>query len=284
LAQWCIIRPRFEEVTEITYDEAQDAIDYMRKYGIDVLDLAKEDAVREKVEETLKKNPDINVAHYDHGNAESWIGNDERACIDLKNVDLLTGKECYCNNCSSAAKLGLEAWKRKAKAYWGYKDIFYFTTDAKDEFQEFVNNGIKRRVDGYTWKDCLEMTKELATKLIDKLVQTGRAMAAACMTHDRDCLVCYTEDMPPASDCGFRRLAIRVFGPKLGWKISRKEGFGIISFLVGWGITLHAVANELFYKGGVAEILKIQGEYIGLGLTMIGFFLLVWNYFKWLKR
>ena len=156
MSKYIFIRPKFEQVTEITFEEAQDAIDYLKGKGETIIDLAVQDAVREKVETTLKENPDANVAHYDHGNETSWIGNDERAVVDLNNVDLLAGRECYCDNCSSAKTLGIEAWKRKAKAYWGYKDIFYFTTDAKEEFQEFVNNGIKRHVDGYGWKECLE--------------------------------------------------------------------------------------------------------------------------------
>lgn len=283
MSKWIFIRPRFEEVTEITFEEAQDAIDYLDSKGEVTIDLAVQNAVREKVEAVLKENPDANVAHYDHGNETSWIGNDERAVVDLENVDLLTGRECYCNNCSSAKTLGVEAWKRKAKAYWGYKDIFYFTTDAKEEFQEFVNNGIKRRVDSYTWKDCLQMTKELATKLIDKLVQTGRAMAAACMTHDRDCLVCYTEDMPPTSDCAFRKLGIKLFGPKAGWKLSKAFPISVATFFLGLGILLHDYCHALWQVGGYKEILSLQGGYFGAAMLIVGFLLAyyqIWSFMK----
>ena len=42
-----------------------------------------------------------------------------------------------------------------------------------------------------------------------------------------------------------------------------------IIFWVGFGVNLHAVANELYYKAGYFEILKFQGEYIGLVLMAI---------------
>lgn len=42
-----------------------------------------------------------------------------------------------------------------------------------------------------------------------------------------------------------------------------------LAFGAGFGITLHAVANELFYKAGYMEILKPQGEYIGLTIMLI---------------
>jgi len=52
-------------------------------------------------------------------------------------------------------------------------------------------------------------------------------------------------------------------------KINRKP-IGDVLFLIGWGITLHAVASELYQKGGYAEIFRPQGEWIGLGLIIIG--------------
>ena len=281
MSKWIFIRPRFEEVTEITFEEAQDAIDYLKSKGETILDLAVQDAVREKTEATLKENPDANVAHYDHGNETSWVGNDERAVLDLNNVELLAGRECYCDNCSSAKTLGVEAWKRKAKAYWGYNDIFYFTTDAKEEFKQFVNNGVKRRVDQYSWKESLEMTKKLATELIDKLVKAGKALAAACMRNDRDILVCYTEDMPPTSDCAFRRLGIKLFGPKVGWKLSRTTGFGILLTLIGWGIVAHDFAHQVCELKGT--VFSLEGGYVGLALNLIGFILLTSEFIKWIK-
>jgi len=45
----------------------------------------------------------------------------------------------------------------------------------------------------------------------------------------------------------------------------------VTTFCVGFGIAAHAVASELYHKGGYAEILSPQGEWIGLALVAIGF-------------
>ena len=47
-----------------------------------------------------------------------------------------------------------------------------------------------------------------------------------------------------------------------------------LMFAAGFGITLHSVANEMYYKGGYMEILSFQGEYIGLTIMLISFLLI----------
>lgn len=277
------MRPLFDSVTAYTFDEAQDAIDYLKKKGCKIIDLAKEDAVREKVEETLKQHPNAKLSHYDHGNDKCIWGNDNRPVVDLKNVDLLANRVCYNDNCSSAKKLGVEAWKIGA-TYWGYKDLFYFSTDATDEFKQFVNNGIKQRVDGKSWKKSLELTKNLATKLIDKLVKNGKGLAAACMRHDRDVLVLYSKDNPPKSDCNFRRISVRLFGPDAGWRISWRTLIGIALFWLSLGVMLHDYCHECWLYGGYPEILSLQGFYIGFAISVVSFIILIREHVKWLKR
>jgi len=284
MADWLMIRPVFDEVTEITFDEAQDVLNYFEEKGIEYIDLAKDKATKENVEKVLRENPNIKIAHYDHGNETSWIGSDEKPCVSTQNVNVLKGRECYCNNCSSAKKLGVEAWKLKA-IYWGYTEVFVFTTDAKEEFKQFVNHGIKRRVDGYSRKKCLEMTKNLANKLIDKLVKAGKGLAASCLRWDRDHLVCYTEDMPPEeTDCPARKLAIKIFGSKIGWKLSRTFPFSIAFFFLGLGILLHDYFDALWHIGGYKEILSLQGGYFGAAILVAGFLFAYYQVWSILKK
>jgi len=49
----------------------------------------------------------------------------------------------------------------------------------------------------------------------------------------------------------------------------------MVAFFAGFGITLHAIASELYYKAGYAEILRPQGEYIGLALMVASFITLL---------
>ena len=278
---WLFVRPVFDEVTEITYDEAEDAINYMRGKGIEVIDLAKERAIRENVERVLTERPDVDIAHYDHGSEDKIWGNDERPVVDLKNANLLSGRECYNNNCSSAKKLGVEAWKRGA-VYWGYDDVFYFTTDSLEEFKEAVNYGIKRRVDGLSWEECLQKTKEKMTELADKLVKAGKALAASCMRYDRDQLVCY-DAHPPQPSCVLRRLAVKLFGIA-GWKVTRRHALILLLFGVGLGVALHDYCYVLWQVGGYREILSPQGGYLGFSILMSAFLIAIWEYIRWLKK
>jgi len=229
---WLVVRPVFDDVTEITFNEAQDVIDYFAEKGVACIDLAKEDAMRENVEKILKENPETNVYHADHGSEDKIWGNDNRPVIDLENVELLEGRAIYNNNCSSAKKLGVEAWKQGCLAFWGYTEVVYFTTDALEEFKEAMNYGLKRRIDGFSWNECLQKTKERMTELIDALVKAGKALAASCLRLDRDSLVCYNSE-PPQSGCVFRRLAIRLFGPEIGWKLRESLKKYIATFCLG---------------------------------------------------
>ena len=210
---YIMVRPRFDAVTQDTFDEAADVLAYMHARRVPVIDLADADAVRERVEAALRDHPDADVCHYDHGDATSWIGDDERACVDLETAHLLRGRAAYAQNCSSAKQLGVAAWNAGCEAYFGYTDLFIYTSDAKTEFKRFANEGIQRRVDGLAWTRCLETTRNLATELIDVLVKTGRAMAAVAMRWDRDHLHCWGDGIEePAPACPVSRLIARLFG------------------------------------------------------------------------
>lgn len=283
---WLFVAPCFDEVTKYTLDEAMDAADYLESKGFKVIRLVKEKAVRENVEKYLRENPELRIAHYDHGSEDKIWGNDKRPVIDLENVDLLQGRICYNDNCSSAKKLGVEAWKRGA-IYWGYDDVFYFTTDAAEEFKEFVNSGIKAYADGIKdWKECLRIAKQTAAKLIDKLIKAGKALAAACLRHDRDHLHCWGPEKPGEgqADCLFRKVAIKLFGSDVGWRLGRSFPASVALFFFGLGVLLHDYAHALWQVGGIREILSFQGGYIGAGISVVGFVLAYYQVFSVLKK
>jgi len=61
--------------------------------------------------------------------------------------------------------------------------------------------------------------------------------------------------------------------------LNKKAKIGILNLLygLGYGITLHGIANELWRKGGIPEVLSLQGEYIGFIIMMLSWILL--NYY-----
>lgn len=59
--------------------------------------------------------------------------------------------------------------------------------------------------------------------------------------------------------------------------LNRKKKQTIVDFLLGggYGITLHAIAGELYDKAGRGEILSLQGEWIGMAVVAIGIIIAV---------
>jgi len=213
-----LVAPKFDSATEYSYDWSREAKALLEQKGYEVIDIGGRRVSRAEVEEALKENPSAIYIHYNHGSEDAHWGSEDEAVVNLENVTLLSGRETYCMNCLSAKKLGVEAWKRKATAYYGYVEVFTFTTEALNSFKEFTNSGLKFRLEGKSWNECLQLAKDLAKALAQKLVEAGKYIASVILQGDADVLRCYTEDMPPTSDCVFRRLCLKIFGPKIGWK------------------------------------------------------------------
>jgi hypothetical protein len=213
-----LVAPVFDEVTQHSYSWSRAVREMLEGAGWEVIDISGRAVSREEVEEALRGEVTLYV-HYDHGSSDAHWGASDVKVIDLNNVALLSGRECYNLNCLSAKRLGVEAWKRGARAYWGYIEEFAFSTDALTEFGRFVNEGLRLRLEGKSWAECLRMAKELARELASKLVDAGKYIAAVLLSRDAEILVCYTPENPPESRCPLRRLAIKLFGPKIGWSI-----------------------------------------------------------------
>ena len=216
MIKWLLVAPIFDSVTEITYDESRDALEYLKDKVEVVGDLSGRPVKRSEVESALESDPEVNLAFWDHGSPDKLWGSEEEAVIDLENVEILSGREVFASACSFGEKGGAEAYRRKAKAVLCYDDIVYFTTDALAEFKEAFNFPIKRRADSLGWKECLEKTKQRMTELIDHLVEAGKALAASCLTWDRDHLHCWGEGIEePPEECPVSRFIARVFGERV---------------------------------------------------------------------
>jgi hypothetical protein len=190
-----LVRPRFDEVTPYTFAFAAEILQWCQDAGIDTIELAEGEAIRARVEEELAKGVDLFI-HYDHGNEDALIGQDEKAVIDLNNCHLLASKETYTLACLSAKNLGVEVWRRGGK-YWGYVEVVSFTTDALPEFQESFNRGFHYRfIEGDSHQNALNRAKEVFGNLALMLVDAGKTFAAICMRQNRDSLVYYNAHTP----------------------------------------------------------------------------------------
>lgn len=212
-----LVRPKFDEATSYTYAFAGEILNRCQQAGIEVVELAEGDAVKDLVEQELPDMVDVFV-HYDHGEEDALIGQDEKAVIDLGNCWLLHRAYVYTLACLSAKSLGVELWKLGAK-YWGYKGVVSFTNDALQQFQEAFNCGFKYLfIDEARSEDALSQAKEMFTSLSIELAEAGNTFAAAAMLMDGDYLRCYNAN-PPESDCLWRRALIKTLGLRWGWAI-----------------------------------------------------------------
>jgi hypothetical protein len=162
--------------------------------------------------------------------------------------------------------------------------VFTFTTDALEEFKEFAVSGLRFRLQSKSWEECLQLSKELAKSLAQKLVEDGKYIASIILQGDSDALVCYTPNSPPESKCVFRKMAIRIFGHEVGWKIGRMFPVSVALFFLGFGIALGKLTHLLWEIGGLEEVFSPQGDYVGYALMLIGFLLAYQQIWESLKR
>lgn len=196
MANWIIIRPKFDDVTEYCSQWAQEIIDILKDKGLLVADLGGREVTRAEVEKILDEHPEAYVGFWNHGNEDCLWGSKTEKVFDLNNSDRLAGKEVFTLACLSAKELGKEVWSKDG-TYWGYTDVFSFTTDSLAEFQQAANCGWHYRfLKGDTPKDALKRAKDTFTELSYKLVDAGKTMAAICMRNDRDALVYYNGQKP----------------------------------------------------------------------------------------
>jgi hypothetical protein len=276
-----LVAPKFDEPTSYSYEWSREIKEMLEEKGFQVVDISGRAVSREEVEQFLRQNPKVIYIHYNHGNTDCHYGSETVKVVDLKNAVLLSGREVYCMNCLSARELGVEAYKNGALAYWGYVEVFAFSTEALDEFKEFANAGLKYKLEGHTWEECLKLVKELAEQLCQKLVEAGKYMASILLKQDADALRCYTPNNPPTeTKCIFRKVALKIFGHKLGWKINRRHALALITFWCGWGLAVH----DFFVECATPLRFPPHGFWFGVALITLSFFIATYDYVKWLKR
>jgi hypothetical protein len=219
-----LIRPQFDEATGFTFDWAEQVLVWCREAGIDTVDLAKDEAVRDKVEEELKKGTDL-IIFYDHGNEDALWGQDDKPVFDLKNCHWLANKEVYTLACLSAKKLGAEVWKLGGK-YWGYNETFGFTTDSIEEFKKAANCGFAYLfIEGTSHLEAVDRARSMFNELAQELVSQGKIMGAIFMRKNGEHLVCYNGGSPQdngASGCLVGIIKIPLHLAQALWKKAKR--------------------------------------------------------------
>lgn len=205
----------------------------MRKAGTNFFDCSKEEAARKAVTELLKAISQADFIFYDHGDEQGLVaqgGHDY--IIDKSNDELLIGRIVYTLACLWGQDGGWQAKRKGARAVHCYVEVVGFMTSALKDFQEAFNHGFKllheRMRQGLepNFQGILELEKKKMTELSDKLMKQGNFLAAAWMNTNRDSLRWYNGGSePPESKCFLRRLAVKIFGNRIGWNLLKSLFF-----------------------------------------------------------
>jgi len=192
----------------------------------EIFDCSKDAATRKNVIGVLAAHLQANFLYFDHGSEQGLVAQGgEEYIIDKGNDGLLAGRIVYTLACSWGADGGWHAKRNGDNAVHCYVENGGLETTALKEFQESFNYGFRllheRMQTGEpNFQGILELEKKRMTELSDKLMSQGNVMAAAWMNTNRDSLRWYNgEAEPPESKCFWRRLAVKLFGKKRGWKL-----------------------------------------------------------------
>jgi hypothetical protein len=214
-----LIDPEFDEATAFSRLWASRLKEAIESRGWKVVELGGRPISRAEVEEALAANPGAPYIHYNHGSEDAHWGSEEEAVLDLKNVGRVAGRVVYCMNCLSAKKLGAVAHTNYGCVYVGYIKEFTFVTDDEGLFCEAANSGFIAYADGKGWAEAKKIMVEAFNKAIS---ETDNPWSKIWLQWDRDALRIWCKGVDePETRCPFRRVAIALFGPKIGWKISR---------------------------------------------------------------
>jgi hypothetical protein len=159
------------------------------------------------------------IVFEDHGSESCLAAQGGGDCVlDTSNVEKVAGKIVYTMACLSAAKLGAVAYSSYGCVYVGYIKEFTFTVDDEELFCEAANSGFIAFIDGETdWAKIKQAMVEAFNKAVEK---TDNPWSQTWLTWDRDILRVYAPNADqPESGCAFRKLALKIFGPKIGWEL-----------------------------------------------------------------
>jgi len=213
-----VLRPILDgdEVSQVSYRWAQDAVDQAHNAGFHIEDLGGRELSKTEVHQAIDRvNPGL-LVHYDHGQEDGWIGNRTELIISLPDAWRLSGRLVYTMNCLSAKQLGVEAWRKNAKVYLGYDQEFAFTLYDELFFREAVSYGLFLYASGL--RNWAEIKTRMYAKFNELIARAADPWTQMWLRHDRDALKVYNGESPQTT-CTFRKLALKLFGERLGWKI-----------------------------------------------------------------
>ena len=126
----CFFRPSYELATNYLYEWFGLGVEYARRLGYRVIDIAGEDATPGNLLEALNTYTFSALFLGGHGNPDTFTG--QNGVIILKacqNDEVLSGNLAYLLSCYTGQELGPSMIDKDVIAYVGYQNDFRFMVD-----------------------------------------------------------------------------------------------------------------------------------------------------------
>jgi hypothetical protein len=271
------VAPAFDEASQYSYKWYERLREEV-KGKAEVKELLRDEATRKRFEDEVEEYGPDAVVFYDHGSEDCLCAQECKECVlDLRNVDKVAGKIIYTMACLSARRLGAKAYARGC-VYVGYVEEFVFTTYDEELFSRAANSGFIAYVNGVRdWGRIKEIMVEEFSKAMEEARDPWSKM---WLQWDRDSLRVYGPGADvPESKCLLRRLALKILGPRAGWRVKRRHALSLLLLGAGIGVYVHDRICEWHTLGE-----RLHGLDIGFSLTVISWILVSFEFVKWLRK
>ena len=126
-----ITRPQHDITTRYLSSWAGEIIDFAKKKGVEICDLAREKANRTEFEGRVNKiKPEV-IFLNGHGSDDCVTGHDNDVLVNTQeNYQILSNSITYALSCNSGKELGPKVAESGTAAYIGYSDEFIFVCDS----------------------------------------------------------------------------------------------------------------------------------------------------------
>ncbi|MHA1542697.1 MAG: hypothetical protein ACTSQH_06950 [Candidatus Hodarchaeales archaeon] len=138
------VSPKFDKPTEVCTLWNEKFLERCKTHNPPIItSLLGEDATPVMFMGNLEES-DI-IVFFDHGIESALIGHNKSKLITIKDADKLKGKKVFAMACLSAKELGVEAYHKGAKEYWGSLESLGFTMEDHELFGEVFVEGAYQR-------------------------------------------------------------------------------------------------------------------------------------------
>ncbi|MEM4570124.1 MAG: hypothetical protein QXE66_02320 [Desulfurococcaceae archaeon] len=195
-------------VTTVAYNLYTKYVEpYYRAKGIEVVQCHCQNALRDRIEETIEMYKPVAFVGCGHGVEDKYLGHGNKVVFQVCDVDPLIEKGVYLLSCLTARQLGHDIVNKGGKAYVGYYELYYivYGTRSEDPYGDIyqasffrpIERFLKELADGKTIKEAVEAQIDQFNKEIEYWRNSGDPDAPFVIYYliwDRDAIRLYGDE------------------------------------------------------------------------------------------